>query len=151
MAFKTNFLLPLVLMFAVPLMVNAFVWNVGDAAGWSGQAQYDYHYWALGPAFLVGDDSLRFVYDRNTTNVLEVTSADYISCNATSPLAAYNTGNDTIPITKKGYQYFISGNSVDCNNGLKVDIWASNSSYVRFWRSGPAFGPDGYINVPDFD
>ncbi|KAI3928778.1 hypothetical protein MKW98_024379 [Papaver atlanticum] len=96
MAFKTNILLSLVLVFAVPLMVNAFVWNVGDAAGWSSQTPYDYTYWSMGISFLVGDDSLRFVYDRNTTNVLEVTSADYISCNATSPLAAYNTGNDTI-------------------------------------------------------
>ncbi|KAI3854562.1 hypothetical protein MKW92_051589 [Papaver armeniacum] len=133
-------------------MVNAFVWNVGDDAGWSSQTPpYDYTYWSMGISFLVGDDSLRFVYDRNTTNVLEVTSADYISCNATSPLAAYNTGNDTIPIAKEGYQYYISGNPVDCSNGLKVGVWASNSSYVRFWRLGPAYGPDGYINVPDFD
>ncbi|KAI3857106.1 hypothetical protein MKW98_010520 [Papaver atlanticum] len=121
-------------------MVNAFVWNVGDAAGWSSQTPYNYTYWSMGISFLVGDDSLRFVYDRNTTNVLEVTSTNYISCNATSPLAAYNTGN-----------YFISGDSVECNNGLKVGVWASNSSYVRFWRSGPAYGPDGYINVPNFD
>ncbi|KAI3867936.1 hypothetical protein MKW98_011861 [Papaver atlanticum] len=132
-------------------MVNGFVWNVGDAAGWSSQTPYDYTYWSMGISFLVGDDSLRFIYDRNTTNVLEVTSTNYLSCDTTSPLAAYNTRNETVPITKEGYQYFISGNPIDCNNGLKVGIWASNSSYVRFWRSGPAYGPDGYINVPNFD
>ncbi|RZC51182.1 hypothetical protein C5167_019610 [Papaver somniferum] len=84
---------------------------------------------------------LRFVYDRNTTNVLEVTSDNYISCNASSPLAAYNTGNDTIPIAKEGYQYYISGNPVDCNNGLKVRVWASNSSYVRFGGQAQPMAP----------
>ncbi|XP_026397930.1 mavicyanin-like [Papaver somniferum] len=151
MGFNSKFLFSLiVLAVVVPLMGNAFVWNVGDDAGWSGQAQYDYHYWALGTMFLVGDDSLRFVYDPNATNVMEVSYCDFKSCNPSSPLATYNTGNDTLPITKL-HQYFISGNPVDCNNGLKVDITAYNTSYYRFWRSGPEYGPDGYVNVPNFD
>ncbi|KAI3967403.1 hypothetical protein MKW92_013066 [Papaver armeniacum] len=151
MGLNTKFLFSLLLLVvAVPLMGNAFVWNVGDDAGWSGQAQYNYTRWAMIPAFLVGDDSLRFIYDPYTTNVMEVTYCDFKSCNPTSPLATYNTGDDTVPVTKL-HQYFISGNPVDCNNGLKLDIPAFNSSLVRFWRSGPTYGPDGYINVPKFE
>ncbi|RZC66094.1 hypothetical protein C5167_009778 [Papaver somniferum] len=134
---------------AVPLMGNAVVWNVGDAAGWSGQAEFDYAHWAARPAFLVGDDSLRFVYDPSITNVLEVSYCDFKSCDATSPLATYNTGDDTVPITKDGHQYFISANSVDCRNGLKVDILAYDSPYLRYWRSDD--GPNGYIAIPDME
>ncbi|KAI3867997.1 hypothetical protein MKX03_035213 [Papaver bracteatum] len=101
------------------------------------------------PAFLVGDNSLRFVYDPYTTNVMEITYCDFKSCNPISPLATYNTGNDIVLITKL-HQYFISGNHVECNNGLKVNIPAFNSSLVRFLRSSPA-GPDGYVNVPKFE
>ncbi|KAI3972031.1 hypothetical protein MKW92_040189 [Papaver armeniacum] len=134
-------------MLAVPLMVNGFVWNVGDAAGWS--PQLNYSQWAR-PSFLVGD-SLRFVYDPNITDVLEVSYCDFKSCNPTSPLATYNSGNDTIPLTKEAHQYFISRNPVDCSNGMKLDIPVSNSSYVRFWRSGPNYGANGYVNVPKFE
>ncbi|XP_026396410.1 mavicyanin-like [Papaver somniferum] len=131
MGFNNKLLFSLVV--AVPLMVNAFVWNVGDDAGWSGQAQFDYTHWAVRPMFLVGDDGLRFVYNPDITNVVEVTYCAFKSCDATSPLVSYNTGDDTVPITKL-HQYFISGNPDDCNNGLKLDIPAYNSSYARFWR-----------------
>ncbi|XP_026399737.1 blue copper protein-like [Papaver somniferum] len=130
-------------------MVDGFVWNVGDDAGWSPQTHLNYTRWAR-PSFLVGD-SLRFVYDPNVTDVLEVSYCDFKSCNPTSPLATYNTGNDTIPLTKEAHQYFISSNPVDCNNGMKLDIPVSNSSYVRFWRSGPTYGANGYVNVPKFE
>ncbi|KAI3903643.1 hypothetical protein MKW98_032297 [Papaver atlanticum] len=136
-------------MLAVPLMVNGFVWNVGDAADWSPKTHLNYTRWAR-PSFLVGD-SLRFVYDPNITDVLEVSYCDFKSCNPTSPLATYKTGNDTIPLTKEAHQYFISSNPVDCNNGMKLDIPVSNSSYVRFWRSGPTYGANGYVNVPKFE
>ncbi|KAI3903659.1 hypothetical protein MKW98_032313 [Papaver atlanticum] len=155
MGVNKKFLFFLVLLVnAAPLMVNVFVWNVGDDAGWSGQdahANYNYTRWTMIPVSLVGDDGLRFVYDPNTTNnVLEVAFTDYRSCEATSPLVTYNTGNDTIPITKL-HQYFISGNHVYCNNGLKVDIPAYNSSLVKFWSlSGPTYDPDGYAKIPNF-
>ncbi|RZC44215.1 hypothetical protein C5167_037164 [Papaver somniferum] len=149
MGFNSKFLFSLVvLVVAVPLMGNAFVWNVGDDAGWSGQAQFNYTRWAMIPAFLVGDDSLRFVYDPSTTNVMEVTYCDFKSCNPTSPLATYNTGDNTVPVTKL-HQYFISGNPVDCNNGLKLDIPAFNSSLVRFWRSGPPMAPTAMSTYPN--
>ncbi|KAI3936215.1 hypothetical protein MKW92_043567 [Papaver armeniacum] len=135
MGFKSKFLFSLLLLVvAVPFMVNGYVWN-----------------WAR-PSFLVGDDSLRFVYDPNITNVMEVTYCDFKSCNPTSPLATYNTGNDTVPITKEGHQYFISGNPVDCRNGFKLDIQATNSSVVRFWRlGGPTYDANGYGKIPKFE
>ncbi|KAI3881658.1 hypothetical protein MKW92_020863 [Papaver armeniacum] len=152
MGFNSKFLFSLVLLvIAVPLMGNAVVWNVGDDAGWSGQSQFNYTDWELVPTFLVGDDSLRFIYNPDITNVVEVTYCAFKSCDATSPLATYNTGDDTVPITKDGHQYFISGNPVDCRNGLKVDILAYDSPYLRYWRSNPPYGPDGYVNVPEFE
>ncbi|KAI3833878.1 hypothetical protein MKW92_006819 [Papaver armeniacum] len=132
MGFNSKFLFSLVLLaVAVPFMGNAVVWNVGDAAGWSGQVQFDYAHWAARPAFLVGDDSLRFVYDPNITNVLEVSYCDFKSCDATSPLATYNSGDDTVPITKRR---------------PPVDILAYDSPYLRYWRSDD--GPNGYIAIP---
>ncbi|RZC66036.1 hypothetical protein C5167_009723 [Papaver somniferum] len=153
MGFNSKLLFSLViLVVAVPLMGNAFVWNVGDDAGWSGQSQFDYAHWAARPLFLVGDDSLRFVYHPNTNNVMEFAYSDFVSCNPTSPLATYNSGDDTVPITIDGHQYFISGNHVDCNNGLKLDILAYDSPYLRFWRlGGPPIGPDGCGKIPNFD
>ncbi|KAI3903698.1 hypothetical protein MKW98_032352 [Papaver atlanticum] len=141
MGLNTKFLFSLLLLVvAVPLMGNAFVWNVGDDAGWSGQSQFNYTGWALVPTFLVGDDSLRFVYDPNITNVLEVTYCDFKSLGT------------TVPITKAGHQYFISGNPVDCRNGLKVDILSYDSPYLRFWRlGGPPVDANGYGKIPDFE
>ncbi|KAI3903672.1 hypothetical protein MKW98_032326 [Papaver atlanticum] len=135
MGVNSKLLLSLVpLVIAAPLMVNGFVWKVGNAGGWSGQSQYNYTDWASQPAFLVGDDSLEFVYNPNITNVMEVTYCDF----------------ESFPISKLGHQYFISGNPVDCRNGLKVDIIATNSSYIRIFRTDPqAFGL-GYFVVPDF-
>ncbi|KAI3841474.1 hypothetical protein MKX03_021123 [Papaver bracteatum] len=124
MDFNSKFLFSLAI--AVPSMVNAVVWNVGDAAS-----------------------CLRFVYDPNITNVLEVTYCDFKSCNPTSPLATYNTGDDKVPITKL-HQYFISSNSVDCRNGLKVDILAYDSPYLRYWRydDGPNCAHHQFVNDP---
>ncbi|KAI3901723.1 hypothetical protein MKW92_000242 [Papaver armeniacum] len=151
MGFNRKLLFSLVLLvIAAPLMVNGFFWKVGNAGGWSGQSGYNYTDWASQPAFLVGDDSLEFVYNPDITNVMEVTYCDFESCDATSPLATYNTGFDEVPITKVGHQYFISGNPVDCRNGLKVDIMATNSSDIRSFRTEPqAFGL-GYFIIPGF-
>ncbi|MCL7044274.1 hypothetical protein MKW94_002187 [Papaver nudicaule] len=130
------------LMMAFPLMVNSpsLVFNVGEAAGWSAQSGVNYTWWQFGPIFLVRD-GIRFVYNPNTTNVVEVTSPDYESCNPTSPLATYSTGNDTILLPEIGHRYFISGNPVECNMidgyGLKVDIKVQNSSMWREVRACP--------------
>ncbi|KAI3841475.1 hypothetical protein MKX03_021124 [Papaver bracteatum] len=148
---NSKLLLSLVLLAVVaPLMVNGYFWKVGNSAGWSGQSQVNYTDWASLPAFLVGDDALEFVYNPNITNVLEVTYCDFESCDATSPLATYNTGFDEVPITKVGHQYFISGNPVDCRNGLKVDIMATNSEYIRDFRTDPQAFRLGYFVVPGF-
>ncbi|KAI3841473.1 hypothetical protein MKX03_021122 [Papaver bracteatum] len=143
MGFNRKFLFSLLLLVvAVPLMVTGIVWNVGDDAGWSGQHQFDYTTdWAEYKPFLAGDDSLRFVYNPNTTNVLEVAFVDFMLCDGTSPLATYNSGDDIVPITKHE-QFFISGNPVDCKNGLKVDIIVTDSPYVRYWRAGHEGRPE---------
>ncbi|KAI3936216.1 hypothetical protein MKW92_043568 [Papaver armeniacum] len=136
MGVNTNFLLSLVLILAIPLMVNAVAWNVGGAAGWSRQAaqfQFNYPLWANNRLFLL-NDTLSFFYDPNTSNVLEVSLDDYRLCNSKSPLAIYTAGNDSIPLTEPGHRYFISGNSVDCHNCLKVDIQVYNMSRDFYYK-----------------
>ncbi|MCL7048391.1 hypothetical protein MKW94_004229 [Papaver nudicaule] len=128
MGFNTKFLLSLVLLVVVPLVADAFaVWNVGNSAGWS-----------------VGD-SLRFIYDPNTTDVKEVTSSDFKSCDATFAVDTFNTGNDTIPLTEVGDRFFISSNRRDCKHGQRVHIIVSNSSLVII---GPNHDNNGYVNIP---
>ncbi|MCL7044634.1 hypothetical protein MKW94_014664 [Papaver nudicaule] len=137
MGFNTNFLLScLLIMLTVPSMVNSFTFNVGDAAGWSVESGVNYTNWAMRPFFFIAD-RLHFVYDPKITNVLEVTSPDYESCNPSSPLATYNTGNDMIPLTKVGHQYFISGNQVDCNKRLKFGVEVYNDTNWRISRACP--------------
>ncbi|MCL7038267.1 hypothetical protein MKW94_016738 [Papaver nudicaule] len=140
-------------MLASPLMVNSHsvVFNVGEAAGWSAQSGVNYTRWTIYPTFLVGD-SVRFVYNPTTTNVLEVTFSDKESCNSTSPIATYNTGNDTILLPGIGHRYFISGNPVECNMingyGLKLDIQVRNVSQWREERSCPYCNNNEVVHKP---
>ncbi|XP_065050296.1 uncharacterized protein LOC135680344 [Musa acuminata AAA Group] len=48
-----------------------------------------------------------FDYSKNIHNVLEVSKADYDACTATSPMATYTSGNDSIAMKTKGHRYFI--------------------------------------------
>ncbi|MCL7036583.1 hypothetical protein MKW94_019140 [Papaver nudicaule] len=145
MAFNTKFLLFFVLLVAVPLMSDAFaVWNVGGSAGWSGKRRYIYAGWAKRRTFIVGD-SLRFVYDPNTTDVKEVTSSDYNSCESEFALDTFNTGNDTISLTDVGDRYFIASNRVACHHGQRVHVKVSDPSLVVI---GPNHDDNGYVNIP---
>ncbi|MCL7044888.1 hypothetical protein MKW94_013854 [Papaver nudicaule] len=128
----------LVVMFAYlnfPLLVNGVVYSVGESTGWTTIGHYNYAKWASNQTFKVGD-TIRFVYSPQHHNVMQVTSSDYESCNAMTPLATYTTGNDSIPITKEGHHYFICGIPGHCIVGQKVDIQVSNSS-----TSGGAMTP----------
>ncbi|KAL5986211.1 hypothetical protein ACLOJK_014544 [Asimina triloba] len=63
-----------------------------------------------------------FEYNQQFHNVLQVNRANYRSCNATAPMASFNTGNDSIPIKRKGHYLFICGFPGHCSLGQKVDI-----------------------------
>ncbi|XP_044494629.1 stellacyanin-like [Mangifera indica] len=101
----------------------ATVYKVGDSAGWTlpSIGQVNYTKWASNKTFHVGD-VLVFTYDILYHNVERVTQKNYGSCNATSPIASYSTGNDSITLKKIGHKYFICGVDDHCQMGMKIDI-----------------------------
>lgn len=50
-------------------------------------------------------------------NVLEVTAADYASCNVDSPISTHSGGNTAFKLTATGTRYFICGIPNHCLNG----------------------------------
>ncbi|OVA05527.1 Plastocyanin-like [Macleaya cordata] len=103
---------------------DAVVHNVGGFSGWTTIGHVDYKKWAASKTFHVGD-ILNFKYHTEYHNVMQVTYPDYVSCNATRPLATYTTGDDYITIKKGAHYYFICGVPGHCQNGLKLNIHPS--------------------------
>ncbi|CAD5167325.1 unnamed protein product [Musa acuminata subsp. malaccensis] len=104
------------------------VYKVGDSAGWTIMGSPNYTAWAASKTFHVGDTIAVFEYNNSFHNVLEVTKAEYNACNASSPIATYATGNDSITIKTKGHHYFLCGFPGHCTIGQKVDIYIPKSS-----------------------
>ncbi|THU46937.1 hypothetical protein C4D60_Mb09t10220 [Musa balbisiana] len=103
------------------------VYKVGDSAGWTIMGSPNYTAWALSKNFHAGD-TIVFEYNKSFHDVLEVTKAEYNACNASSPIATYATGNDSITIKTKGHHYFLCGFPGHCAIGQKVDIYIPKSS-----------------------
>ncbi|KAH0468424.1 hypothetical protein IEQ34_003457 [Dendrobium chrysotoxum] len=97
----------------------ANVYNVGDGAGWTIAANYSS--WASAKTFRIGD-TIVFFYNKSFHNVVEVSKADYRSCNAATPIATHSTGNDSISITRYGHRFFICGFPGHCAAGQKLDV-----------------------------
>ncbi|XVE73132.1 hypothetical protein DITRI_Ditri11bG0093000 [Diplodiscus trichospermus] len=96
---------------------------VGDFGGWTirGAVAVDYQKWAATRNFAVGD-FLVFKYNNQFHNVVRVTRHDFRSCNATSPIAFYSSGYDTIRLTTPGHFYFICGLPGQCLPGQKLHV-----------------------------
>lgn len=62
-----------------------------------------------------------FQYSPNH-NVVEVTKADYDSCQQTNPIQSYNDGATTITLTSPVKRYFICGTIGHCSQGMKLEI-----------------------------
>ncbi|XP_027362213.1 mavicyanin-like [Abrus precatorius] len=99
----------------------AAVHKVGNSAGWTIIGNVDYKKWAATKNFQVGD-TIIFEYSAKFHNVMRVTHAMYKSCNASSPITTFTTGNDTIKITNYGHHFFLCGIPGHCQAGQKVDI-----------------------------
>lgn len=82
-----------------------------------------------------------FEYSKNIHNVLEVSKPDYDACTATSPMATYTSGNDSIAMRTKGHRYFICGIPGHCSAGQRVDIQVSKPSSAAPSTSAPAYPP----------
>ncbi|KAJ0045029.1 hypothetical protein Pint_04139 [Pistacia integerrima] len=97
------------------------VYKVGDSAGWTAMGSVDYKKWASTKNFHVGDEIV-FIYNNQFHNVKEVTHQDFQSCNATSPMATYTTGSDSITLKNHGHHYFLCGIPGHCEARQKIDI-----------------------------
>ncbi|KAM3411447.1 hypothetical protein ACQJBY_003234 [Aegilops geniculata] len=94
--------------------------TVGAPAG-SWDLQTNYSLWASGTRFTTGDE-LQFQYYTTVHNVVEVRKAGYDSCNSSSPIATFLTGNDVVPLAAIGTRYFICGVPGHCIAGMKVQV-----------------------------
>uniref|UniRef100_A0A0D3BTA9 Phytocyanin domain-containing protein n=2 Tax=Brassica oleracea var. oleracea TaxID=109376 RepID=A0A0D3BTA9_BRAOL len=81
----------------------------------------DYEAWASSRTFQVGD-SLVFEYNKDYHNVNEITTNNFELCEPSNPLVRYETGSDTVTLTKPGVHNFICGVPSHCDIGQKLQI-----------------------------
>ncbi|KAJ4729978.1 blue copper protein [Melia azedarach] len=91
----------------------------GPNGGWD--ITTDLQSWASSQSFLVGDN-LIFLYGPNSHNVLEVSKADYDSCQPSSVIQSYKDGSTVIKLSSPGKRYFICGIMGHCSQGMKLEI-----------------------------
>ncbi|KAJ3687061.1 hypothetical protein LUZ61_016225 [Rhynchospora tenuis] len=124
---RMDMLVALVVLLGLVGTSTGAVYKVGDSAGWTTIGNVNYGLWASKNKFHAGDFAL-FTYNKNFHNLLEVSKADYQSCNAASPIATYATGNDSVPLKTAGPHYFLCGFPGHCAAGQKVEINVQKAS-----------------------
>ncbi|CAM0879054.1 unnamed protein product [Alopecurus aequalis] len=111
--------------------VSAADFRVGEPGG-AWDLSTDYVRWASSNKFHPGD-TLIFRFQRGEHNVLEVSEADYNSCNATSPIDTFSAGLTSIALDATGTRYFICGFPGHCTTTgtggmkLKIDVLPGSS------------------------
>ncbi|KAE9585601.1 putative cupredoxin [Lupinus albus] len=110
----------------------------GPNGGWDTNS--DLQTWASSIPFSVGDN-LIFQYPP-THNVVEVSKADYESCQPSNPIQSYNDGTTTIPLTSAGKRYFICGTVGHCSQGMKVEIDTLDSATSSASPEPSPFSPE---------
>ncbi|KAL8490414.1 hypothetical protein ACS0TY_025573 [Phlomoides rotata] len=98
--------------------VDAAVFTVGDASGWSIGA--DYSTWASDKTFAVGD-SIVFNYPAGHT-VDEVSANDYKTCTTGNAIASDSSGATTVTLKTAGAHYYICGVPGHCGGGMKLAV-----------------------------
>ncbi|XP_010545090.1 PREDICTED: mavicyanin-like [Tarenaya hassleriana] len=116
-----------VAMVAAASVVEGKEERVGGSSGWTILGNVDYSKWASSHTFYVGD-SLLFVYNSQFHNVKQVSRRDFHSCNASSAIATYTSGSDTVPLKRPGHYYFLCGFPGHCQAGQKVHVIVTSSS-----------------------
>ncbi|MED6205887.1 hypothetical protein PIB30_022020 [Stylosanthes scabra] len=112
-------LLSCLLLFAfVVVSCSATTYTVGDTSGWDISTNLET--WVADKNFKVGD-VLVFQYS-SSNSVEEVTKKNYDTCDTTNVLASYGNGNTSVPLTRAGDRYFVSGNRLYCLGGMKLHV-----------------------------
>ncbi|TXG63655.1 hypothetical protein EZV62_010649 [Acer yangbiense] len=123
-------LLSFLLMTALYRVSLCAVHKVGDSAGWTTIGNVDYKKWVSTVNFHVGD-IITFEYNNQFHNVKQVTHQDFQSCNATSSMAVYTTGSDSITLKGPGHYYFLCGFPGHCQAGQKIAIVVTPAKSLR--------------------
>ncbi|KAK9133584.1 hypothetical protein Scep_013112 [Stephania cephalantha] len=76
--------------------------------------------WIKSQKFRVGDN-INFQYGP-PHSVVEVTEADYNSCQTSNPVQGYTNGNTMIRLSSPGKRYFICGVTSHCTGGMKIEV-----------------------------
>ncbi|XP_031254558.1 uclacyanin 1 [Pistacia vera] len=119
----------------------------GTNGGWD--TSTDLQSWASSQSFQVGDN-LIFQYIASH-DVLEVSKADYDSCQSTRAVQSFSDGNTVIPLSSPGKRYFICGTVGHCSQGMKVEITtlATSSPPSISPATSPTATPLSPANPPD--
>ncbi|KAL7088100.1 hypothetical protein ACP275_13G108400 [Erythranthe tilingii] len=133
--------LPFAALFAATLaavLVAGFQYEVGEKTGWqkpTGKEPETYNQWASKNRFHIGD-TVYFKYQKDS--VLVVSSADYLNCNTSNPIAKYEDGKTVFTFDRPGFFYFISGQSNHCQSGQRLIVRVMHPSEVEAPELAPS-------------
>ncbi|XP_010327267.3 early nodulin-like protein 6 [Solanum lycopersicum] len=142
------FVLSLVVTFMIVsnIFVSSFQFRVGDEIGWItpiGNESETYNEWAARNRFHIGD-TLYFKYKDDS--VLEVTPANYLNCNTTSPISKFENGETVYKISHPGFYYFISGQKNNCKFGQRIIVRVMHPSEISSPASAPEISPSPAVD-----
>ncbi|XP_028755303.1 mavicyanin-like [Neltuma alba] len=116
------FLLAVLVISATAVVVGAAkVHHVaGGDRGWDPYSHLSA--WSSARTFRVGDE-ISIPDSTAEGAIAEVKSKEeYESCDASNPIRMYTDGLQAIPLEREGIRYFLSTESHNCNNGLKLHV-----------------------------
>lgn len=103
----------------LPALAAATEHWVGDNNGW--KLDFNYSAWAETKQFKVGD-TLVFKYTPPKHTVVELTGADFKTCNLAAGANALTTGQDKVTLDAPGRRWFACGVGSHCQQGMKIKI-----------------------------
>ncbi|PIN09999.1 hypothetical protein CDL12_17418 [Handroanthus impetiginosus] len=125
-------------------------YTVGDNLGWTvpPAGQVAYQTWARGRNFAVGD-TLVFNFQNGNHDVVEVTRAEFDSCNITSTTPPITTSPARVPLTSAGEHYYVCNFPQHCSLGQKLAINVTAGSVTSTPPTeGPAQSPSSTTTPP---
>ncbi|CAA2945769.1 basic blue -like [Olea europaea subsp. europaea] len=108
---------------AAPTMAAYYM--VGENDGW--KLGVNYTQWAADKTFYVGD-TLMFMYDKASHNVLKVNGSDFQKCLTSNTTGLLSSGNDVITLAKPGKKWYICAVEDHCTKGMKLVINVSEAA-----------------------
>jgi hypothetical protein len=80
-----------------------------------------------------------FMYPAGEHTVVEVGGMEFMTCNVTGNKGIWNSGSDTITLSKSGKRWFVCGVSDHCAQGMKLVV-----TVVDVATPAPASPPESF-------